>query len=131
MAAIQDDIRQDPEFQSGTVLILDESPNGKAGDHSAGASRQHNGRLGKGEMSPVGVFLSLATPWGDTWIDGKRFEVKRDQVRAWYEAAGSSDVGEDCTATAERQGLSLSAFAAYEGWRWPGHDALALASNRF
>ena len=41
VAAIQDDIKQHPEFQSGAVLVLDESADEKAGDHSAGASRQH------------------------------------------------------------------------------------------
>jgi len=70
VTAIQDDIKQHPEFQSGAMLILDESAEEKAGDHSAGALRQHNGRLGKVEMSQVGVFLSLATPRAHTWIDG-------------------------------------------------------------
>ena len=71
--AIQDDIKQHSEFQSGAMLILDESAEEKAGDHSAGASRQHNGRLGKVEMSQVGVFLSLATPRAHTWIDGELY----------------------------------------------------------
>jgi SRSO17 transposase len=70
VTAVQDDIKQHPEFQAGAMLILDESAEEKAGDHSAGAGRQHNGRLGKVEMSQVGVFLSLATPRAHTWIDG-------------------------------------------------------------
>lgn len=77
VAAIQDDIKQHPEFQSGAVLVLDESPDEKAGDHSAGASRQHNGRLGKVEMSQVGVFLSLVTPRVNTWIDGELYIPER------------------------------------------------------
>jgi SRSO17 transposase len=77
VAAIQDDIKPHPEFQAGAVLVLDESPDEKAGDHSAGASRQHNGRLGKVEMSQVGVFLSLVTPRVNTWIDGELFIPER------------------------------------------------------
>jgi len=82
VAAIQDDIKQHPEFQSGAVLVLDESADEKAGDDSAGASRQHNGRLGKVEMSQVGVFLSLVTPRVNTWIDGALFIPER-----WFDEA--------------------------------------------
>lgn len=71
--AVQDDIKVHPRFQTGAVLILDESANEKAGGKSAGAGRQHNGRLGKIEQSQVGVFLSLATPRAHTWIDGELF----------------------------------------------------------
>jgi SRSO17 transposase len=77
ISAIQDDIKQHPEFQSGAILALDESPDEKAGDHSAGAGRQHNGRLGKVEMSQVGVFLSLVTPRVNTWIDGELYLQER------------------------------------------------------
>mgnify|MGYP006298105321 CR=1 FL=1 len=82
VTAVQDDIKQHPEFQSGAMLILDESAEEKAGDHSAGAARQHNGRLGKVEMSQVGVFLSLATPRAHTWIDGELYVPKR-----WFDEA--------------------------------------------
>lgn len=61
------------EFQEGSVLLLDESADEKAGPESAGAGRQHNGRLGKVEMSQVGVFLSLAKDGYHTWIDGELF----------------------------------------------------------
>jgi len=73
ITAIQDDVKQHAEFQSGAILALDESPDEKAGEHSAGAGRQHNGRLGKVEMSQVGVFLSLVTPRVNTWIDGELY----------------------------------------------------------
>jgi SRSO17 transposase len=82
VTAIQDDIKQHPAFQSGAMLILDESAEEKAGDHSAGAARQHNGRLGKVEMSQVGVFLSLATPRAHTWIDGELYIP-----RHWFDEA--------------------------------------------
>ena len=77
ITALQDDIKQHPEFEAGAMLVLDESADEKAGDHSAGASRQYNGRLGKVEMSQVGVFLSLATPRANTWIDGELYIAER------------------------------------------------------
>ena len=73
---IQDAIKVHTEFQSGAILVLDESAEEKAGEHSAGAGRQHNGRLGKVEMSQVGVFLSLVTPRVNTWIDGELYLQK-------------------------------------------------------
>jgi SRSO17 transposase len=75
--AVQDDVKQHPEFRAGAMLILDESADQKAGDHSAGAARQHNGRLGKVDMCQVGVFLSLATPRAHTWIDGELYVPER------------------------------------------------------
>ena len=51
IGAVQLDIGFREEF-SGGVLLIDESANEKAGEHSAGASRQYNGRLGKVENEP-------------------------------------------------------------------------------
>jgi SRSO17 transposase len=70
--AIQNEIKVHPSFQEA-VLVLDESAEEKAGEQSAGSGRQHNGRLGKIEMSQVGEFLSLVTPQVNTWIDGELF----------------------------------------------------------
>lgn len=70
---LQQDIRQHPEFQTGAMLVLDESAEQKAGHASAGAGRQYNGRLGKIELSQVGVFAALVTPRVNTWIDGELF----------------------------------------------------------
>ena len=80
ISAVQDDVKQHPQFQTGAMLILDESADQKAGDHSAGAARQHNGRLGKVDMCQVGVFVSLATPCTHTWIDGELYMPER-----WFE----------------------------------------------
>lgn len=55
------------------MLVIDESAEQKAGEYSAGAARQHNERLGKIEMSQVGVFAALVTPKVNTWIDGELF----------------------------------------------------------
>jgi SRSO17 transposase len=77
--AIENEVKVHPAFQEA-VLVLDESAEEKAGEHSAGAGRQHNGRLGKVEMSQVGVFLALVTPEVCTWIDGELY-----LPQAWFE----------------------------------------------
>jgi SRSO17 transposase len=77
--AIEDEVKNRPIFQEA-MLVLDESAEEKAGEHSAGAGRQHNGRLGKIEMSQVGVFLALATAEVCTWIDGELY-----LPAAWFE----------------------------------------------
>jgi SRSO17 transposase len=77
--AVENEVRVHPAFQEA-VLVLDESAEEKAGEHSAGASRQYNGRLGKIELSQVGVFLALVTPEVCTWIDGELF-----LPQAWFE----------------------------------------------
>ena len=53
MQQVQREIAATPELRMGGVLLLDESPDEKAGAKSAGAGCQHNGQLGKIEMSPV------------------------------------------------------------------------------
>ncbi len=77
--AVENEVKVHPVFQEA-VLVLDESAEEKAGEHSAGAGRQHNGRLGKVEMSQVGVFLALVTPEVCTWIDGELY-----LPQAWFE----------------------------------------------
>lgn len=74
---LQQDISAHPQFQQESVLLIDESADEKAGDHSAGAGRQHNGRLGKIEMSQVGVFLSLTNGGYHNWIDGELYFPKK------------------------------------------------------
>jgi len=73
MQQVHAEIAATPELCAGGVLLLDESADEKAGEQSAGAGRQHNGRLGKVEMSQVGVFLAFykAPVW--TWVDGELF----------------------------------------------------------
>jgi SRSO17 transposase len=97
VTAVQDDIKQHSEFESGAMLILDESAEEKAGDHSAGAGRQHNGRLGKVEMSQVGVFLSLATPRAHTWIDGELYMPKHWFGDAYAERREKTGIPENRT----------------------------------
>jgi SRSO17 transposase len=70
---VQTELATTPALQHGGVLILDESPDAKAGVHSAGAARQWNGRLGKLDLCQVGTFLAFATDALWTWIDGELF----------------------------------------------------------
>lgn len=95
IVAIQNDIKQHPEFRAEAVLVLDESADGKAGDHSAGAGRQYNGRLGKVEMSQVGVFLSLVTPRAHTWIDGELYIPECWFGEAYAERRKKAGIPED------------------------------------
>jgi len=80
IADIQKDVKGHAEFQTDAILVFDESADQKSGEYSAGAGRQHNGRLGKVEMSQVGVFAALVTPRVNTWIDGELFSPK-----SWFE----------------------------------------------
>jgi SRSO17 transposase len=76
------EIRSTADLCAGGVLILDESADDKAGEQSAGAQKQYNGRLGKVEVSQVGVFLAYANlqqspVW--TWVSGDLFVPE-----AWF-----------------------------------------------
>jgi len=70
---VQQEIIATPGLNEGGVLLLDESADEKAGPESAGAGRQHNGRLGKIELSQVGVFLAFFKGVVWTWVDGELF----------------------------------------------------------
>ena len=73
---VQQEIASTPGLQQGGVLLLDESADEKAGFQSAGAGRQYNGRLGKVELSQVGVFLAFYKEGLWTWVDGELFLPK-------------------------------------------------------
>lgn len=79
---LQQDITMHLQLQEESVLIIDESADEKAGEYSAGARRQHNGRLGKGEMSQVGVFLSLTKGGYHNWLNGELYFSQK-----WFTAA--------------------------------------------
>ena len=78
---VQQEIEATPGLEQGGVLLLDESADVKAGEKSAGAGRQRNGRLGKVDMSQVGTLLAYANltypdrpVW--TWVDGELYLQK-------------------------------------------------------
>jgi SRSO17 transposase len=83
---VQEEIRETPGLEGG-YLLLDESADEKGGDESAGAGRQHNGRLGKVEMSQVGVFLAYNKGIVWNWVDGELFIPKR-----WFKSEMSKNV---------------------------------------
>lgn len=73
ISKVQEEVGQQDEFRQGSVLLLDESADDKAGGKSAGAGRQYNGRRGKVDNCQVGVFLSYANNGYHTWVDGEVF----------------------------------------------------------
>jgi SRSO17 transposase len=76
---VQQEIKAKPGLERGGMLLLDESADEKAGLKSVGAARQYNGRLGKVDLSQVGVFLAYSNIRPDleapvwTWVDGEVF----------------------------------------------------------
>jgi SRSO17 transposase len=90
---VQQAIVDRPELPGG-ILILDESADEKSGDSSAGAGRQHNGRMGKIDESQVGVYLAYAraqhwTLWdGCLFIPEKWFSADAVRRRAKAEIPG-------------------------------------------
>jgi SRSO17 transposase len=72
---IQTDLTALPCAAQGSVLILDESADARAGLHSAGAARQRNGRLGKVDVCQVGVTLAYANVAAGLWTlaDGELY----------------------------------------------------------
>ena len=90
---VQTEIRFQPLFQTGSVLVLDESADQKASQNSVGAGRQYNGRLGKLDICQVGTFLAFAHPLSNTWtcIDGELYLQKdwfKDDMKEAREALG-------------------------------------------
>jgi SRSO17 transposase len=79
-AQIQQDIALQPSLRGGT-LSLDESADAKSGEHSAGAARQHNGRLGKVDLCQVGVALSYSTPGFWAMVDAELYLPE-----VWFDA---------------------------------------------
>ena len=76
---IQREIKETPALSQGGVLLLDESADAKSGKKSAGTGRQYNGRLGKIDMSQVGVFLAYVNLTSHplwTWVTGDLFLPK-------------------------------------------------------
>jgi SRSO17 transposase len=84
---IQAEICELPQLAHGSMLLLDESADEKAGPDSAGSARQYNGRRGKVDVCQVAVVLSVANwktgPW-PIWsiVDGELFIPE-----AWFTPA--------------------------------------------
>jgi SRSO17 transposase len=120
---VQNEIAATPELQSGGMLLLDESADEKAGPKSAGAGRQHNGRLGKIEMSQVGVFLAFFKGNVWSWVDGELFlpehwfsenmasERKRVGVPEERRFATKAELGWQMIQRVQEQGLPFEGVA--------------------
>lgn len=108
-AQIQADIRATPELARGGWLILDESADEKTGLHSAGAGRQHNGRLGKIGVCQVATCLTYANPTVGVWtlIDGELFLPE-----VWF-SAEYAEMRAQVELPAEREFATKPAL----GWR--------------
>ncbi len=80
---VETEIKAHPAFQEAR-LVLDESAEEKAGEHRVGTGRQHNGRLGKIEMSQVGVFLAFLSNAPETmaWRKTHRYLIERSNEEA-------------------------------------------------
>jgi SRSO17 transposase len=76
---IQQEIKRKPLLRQGGVLVLDESADAKSGEASAGAARQHNGRLGTIDVCQVATCLAFAHPASGLWtlVDGELFLPER------------------------------------------------------
>jgi SRSO17 transposase len=87
---VQEEVKVHPALAEA-VAVIDESADDKSGAISVGAGRQHNGRLGKVELSQVGVFLAFVTPQVNLWLDGELFVPKdwfETDQHAWRERVG-------------------------------------------
>jgi SRSO17 transposase len=85
ISKVQEEIGCQDEFQSGSMLLLDESADDKSGQHSVGVGRQHNGRRGKVDNCQVGVFLSYVNNGYQTWVDGEVYIPE-----SWFTEAAAS-----------------------------------------
>ena len=126
IAQVRNEIAQHPYFAHESVLILDESADDKAGQGSAGAGRQYNGRLGKVDVCQVGVFLALAKDGLSCWIDGELFLPEAwfdDDHAALRERAGvpqertfltKPELGWQLIARAQQEGVPFRALVCDE-----------------
>lgn len=111
---VQQEVAGRDELVANGMLLLDESADKVAGEKKAGAGRQWNGRLGKVDMSQVGVFLAYANGETWTWVDGALFLPE-----AWF-GAEKARLRQEVGVPAERHFLTKVEL----GW-WLLQQALA------
>jgi SRSO17 transposase len=137
---IQEDISREPALRGG-VLSLDESADAKAGELSAGAARQHNGRLGKVDVCQVGVALSYSCQgyWAmvdgelympEDWFDtGSRRLWKRLHIPANRVFQTKPQIGLDLIRRARARGLPFEVVACDSLYGRAGSFRAALAAD--
>ena len=83
---ICEEIIEKPELDSGSVVILDEYADEKAGEKSAGAGRQYNGRMGKVDLCQVAVALGYANWKMQPWPLWTMVAAEIFLPEAWFDA---------------------------------------------
>lgn len=83
---IWDEIQEKTELHADSLLILDEYADEKAGDESAGAYRQYNGRLGKVDLCHVAVALGYANWKLEPWPLWTMVDTEIFLPEAWFGA---------------------------------------------
>jgi len=83
---IRDEIIEKPGVHPGSVLILDEYADEKAGGKSAGALRQYNGRMGKVDLCQVAVALGYANWKLEPWALWAMVDAEIFLPEAWFGA---------------------------------------------
>jgi SRSO17 transposase len=83
---ICEEIIEKPELDSGSVVILDEYADEKAGEKSAGAWRQYNGRMGKVDLCQVAVALGYANWKMQPWPLWTMVAAEIFLPEAWFDA---------------------------------------------
>ena len=83
---IRDEIIEKPELHPGSVLILDEYADEKAGGKSAGVLRQYNGRIGKVDLCQVAVALGYANWKIEPWPLWTMVDAEIFLPEAWFGA---------------------------------------------
>jgi SRSO17 transposase len=81
---IREEIKEKPELHSGSLLILDEYADEKAGGQSAGTLRQYNGRMGKVDMCQVAVGLGYANWKLEPWPLWAMVDAEIFLPEAWF-----------------------------------------------
>jgi SRSO17 transposase len=83
---LRDEIKEKAEMHPGSVLILDEYADEKAGIGSAGAYRQYNGRMGKVDLCQVAVALGYANWKLEPWPLWAMVDAEIFLPEAWFGA---------------------------------------------
>jgi SRSO17 transposase len=83
---IREEIKEKPELHTGSLLILDEYADEKAGGQSAGTLRQWNGRMGKVDMCQVAVGLGYANWKLEPWPLWAMVDAEIFLPEAWFGA---------------------------------------------
>lgn len=83
---IRNEIKEKAEMHPGSVLILDEYADEKAGIGSAGAYRQYNGRMWKVDLCQVAVALGYANWKLEPWPLWAMVDVEIFLPEAWFGA---------------------------------------------